>query len=254
MFYKYIINLESNIFDKLSTSVKFENIINGRCGTNLIDYSDDLVPLVRTTSVHNKPAQFFLPIHYEIIDNIKKVFTVENLELNNALIEIYDSNYRNMKFHSDQSLDLAPNSYICIFSCYQNPVDSIGIRKLIVKEKDSEKCSEFLLEQNSIIIFSTETNKKYVHKIILSSIGTNSNICNDNKWLGITFRLSKTFIKFIDNIPYFYPTNKILRIANENEKKELMKCKGIENNQIGYNYPVIDYTISIGDILPIINK
>ena len=37
-----------------------------------------------------------------------------------------------MKYHSDQALDLADNSYICIFSCYDNP---INLRTLRIKNK-----------------------------------------------------------------------------------------------------------------------
>jgi hypothetical protein len=245
MFTKINIDYETNLFEELSNSIEFENITKGRIGTNLVDYKNNLVPIVRTTTNYNKPAQRFLSIHYDIIENIKKTSKIEGLELNNALIEIYDSQYRNMKFHSDQALDLAENSYICIFSCYDNPVSDI--RKLKIKEKTTEKCSEILMEHNSVIIFSTETNNKYVHKIVLE---TNK---SQNKWLGITFRLSKTFVQFINGISYFYPNNKMLRIANKDESNKFRQHKCVENLKlgIGYKYPEIDYTISISDTLPI---
>jgi hypothetical protein len=94
MFEKYIINYERNLFDELSTNIELEDIVKGRQGANLIDFKNNLVPLVRTTTNYSKPTQLFLPIHYQIIRDIKKIN--ENIELNNALIEIYDSNYKTM--------------------------------------------------------------------------------------------------------------------------------------------------------------
>ena len=77
----------------------------------------------------------------------------------------------------------------------------------------------------------------------------------DNKWLGITFRLSKTFIKFVDDKPHIVTDDgklgKELRIATNFEKKEFYKHKSNENAYDGiYNYPEIDYTISKSDLMP----
>ena len=240
MFNKFTLDYQKNIFEELSTSIIFEDIVTGRKGTNIVDYKNDLIPIVRTTTSYNKPAQKFLPIHYDIIENIKKVSNIKDLELNNALIEIYDNQYRTMGFHSDQALDLTENSYICIFSCYDN---NSSLRKLKIKEKSTKKESEIVLDHNSVIIFSTETNKKYLHKIILD---TNK---SQNLWLGITFRLSKTFIQFINEIPYFYKSNKILRLANQDEIIKFRKLKGDENANTEHNYSDIDYTLSASDIL-----
>ena len=243
MFTKLIINTPLNQFDQLSDSINFEDIINGRKGANLVDYFDGLIPIIRTTTNYIQPNQKFQQIHYEIIKMIKVISKIEDLDFNNAMVEIYDSQYRTMKFHSDQALDLADDSYICIFSCY-NECDNNNIRKLKTKNKTTNECLDITMDHNSVIIFSTETNKNHVHKIVLE---TKSN----NKWLGITFRLSKTFIKFIDQVSYFHPTDKILRMANDEEKKEFRKSKGIENIKIGYDYPDWDYTLSISDLIPI---
>ena len=51
------------------------------------------------------------------------------------MIEIYDSKYCKMGFHTDQSLDLQENSYIGIFSCYNDPTTK-DLRKLKVKNKE----------------------------------------------------------------------------------------------------------------------
>lgn len=239
MFSKYVINFPHNIFEELLKSTKFEDIVGGRQGSILVDCKDGLIPIVRTTTVHDKPTRF-LPIHYDIIDNIKKTSKHPQLEFNNALIEIYDSKYRNMKYHSDHSLDLLEDSYICVFSCYDDP-SPMDVRKLKIKEKATGKCSEVLLEHNSAVMFSVSTNGQYLHKIVLETNKKNK------RWLGITFRLSKTFIKFVNEIPYFHPSGLLLRIANEEERKEFLKHKRLENTNIGYKYPEIDYTISAGD-------
>ena len=68
MFTKFTIDTETNLFEELSKSITFEDITNGRQGATLVDYKDDLIPLVRTTTNYNNPAQKFLPIHYDIIE------------------------------------------------------------------------------------------------------------------------------------------------------------------------------------------
>ena len=246
MFKKFIIDLKSNLFDELSTSTKFEDIAKGRQVAVLVNDKHDLIPIIRTTTVYNEPAQKFLPIHHNIMDHIRKK-TKLNITFNNASIEIYDFHYRNMKFHTDQSLDLKCNSYICLFSCYENDSNnSKDIRKLQIQNKITKECSEISLDNGSIVLFSTSANHEHLHKIILESN------TSTNKWLGITFRLSKTFIKFNDNVPYIYPTETILRIATNEEKKNFFKHKGNENLNIEYTYPEIDYTISISDTLFVI--
>ncbi len=245
MFSKYILDFDTNLFDQLSKSNQFDDITKGRKGAILLDCKNDLIPLVRTTTGYREPAQKFSAIHYQIIENIKKATNIHGLDFNNAMIEIYDSSYRTMKYHTDQSLDLDKDSYICIFSCYTDE-SKMDIRKLEIKNKITEECSEVLLEHNSIVLFSVAENSKHVHKIVLDKVNM-----KDKQWLGITFRLSKTFIKFADNVPHFHPSNNILRLANDEERHEFMKHKGNENLNVKYNYPDIDYTISPSDLLPI---
>lgn len=241
MFTKIQLNYETNLFDQLST-IQFENIIPGRQGAILTDLQNDKIPIVRSTTSYNNSTLTFLPIHHVIIEDIKNNSQVK--DLNNAQIEIYNSQYRKMKFHTDQSLDLADNSHICIYSCYNKP--NYDARKLIIKDKQTNKQFEMTLDHNSVIIFSTETNKRHLHKIILQKNNYN------NLWLGITFRLSKTWIKFMNEIPYF-ESNKQLKLATSDEQTELRKLKGLENSKLDYQYPEIPYTISIGDLIPMVS-
>ena len=69
-----------------------------------------------------------------------------------------------------------------------------------------------------------------------------------NIWLGLTFRLSKTYIYFNNELPYFVSNDKELRLANEVETKQFYKYKGLENTTL-FSYPEISYSISISDLL-----
>ena len=238
MFTKFYLNYSENLFNQLSNSINFEKTGYGRQGANLalID-NDNNIPIVRTTTVYKNPIQNFLPIHNKIINDIKNK---HNVEINNAMVEIYETKYKTMGFHSDQALDLQDNSFICIFSCYNNP-ETKNIRKLVISEKNTNDCIEIFLDHNSVIMFSTETNKNYVHKIILDT-----DINNDDLWLGITFRMSKTLIKYDTQNEkcYFTHNNKELLKATPEEKKEFYKLKSIENKVIDFVYPEINYMLS----------
>jgi hypothetical protein len=263
MFKKFIIDYETNLFEELSNSTQFEDVTKGRQGTVLVDCKGELVPIVRTTSCYDKPAQKFLPIHYDIVNNIKKITNNPKLKLNNALIEIYNSDYRTMGYHSDQALDLlrrksdlpasqerecdlerdlADHSYIAIFSCYSDGCGKYP-RTLKVKKKGSTECFDITMEHNSVVLFSLEINRQYLHKIILEGNSKSS------RWLGITFRLSKTFVQFKDEIPYLHFSDSVLRLASNEDKQNFYKLRGQENRSIEYTYPEIDYTISKSDLM-----
>jgi len=247
MFEKFNLTFDSNSFGILYKSAIFENITKGRLGTTLIDDINGTIPLVRTTTKYNKPAQSFQKIHYDIINKINEI--KNDVKFNNALIEIYDDNYVTMGYHSDQALDLKEDSYICVFSCYENQSDTNNYRRLRIRQKNTEKEEDIVLDHNSIVIFSMDTNSKFQHKIILE----NNNSKLSNKWCGLTLRLSKTFIKFINETPYFVInniiTNNILKLASDEETKEFYKYRGKENKLIDFKYPKLYYTISKSDLL-----
>lgn len=254
-FYKITLPLEQSLFKKLSTITEFENTGKGRLGNILVNVQNNEIPLVRTTTKYDIPAHDFSSIHHSITKQINE--TIENSELdipslnfNNALIEIYDHHYRKMKYHSDQYLDLDMNSYIGVFSCYENPKELSEqlIRKLKIQDKETGEESEILLSHNSVVLFSMETNRKFLHKIVLENIPKQKPPTSDNKWLGITFRTSKTLIHFKDHLPYFSNGN-LLVLANETEPKKLYMLRGEENKSMNFTYPTITYTLSPSDLL-----
>ena len=217
-------NIDSYDFDVLEKSAHFENVARGRKGAILVSSPN----IVRSTTQYKNPPTYFLPIHYQILDNIKKNLT--SFEANNAMIEIYDNNYKTMGYHSDLALDLADDSFIAIFSCYEEHNDSSNNRLLYIKDKTTglENCIK--MGNNMVIIFSTETNKKYQHKIVLEADSS-------PRWLGITFRLSKTV----------YPLN--ITIATDEQRAEFYKLRKRENTETNFNYPSISYTLSPSDLL-----
>lgn len=261
-FYKITLPLDINLFDELSNSIEFEKIIKGRIANNLVLKVQNRVPIVRTTSKYNIPAQNFLEIHKKIIKLINESIIANHLtnipfqHFNNALIEVYDLDYSKMNFHSDQCLDIENNSFIGIFSCYENPeaLTDQNIRKLKIKDKTTNEEFEFSLTHNSVILFSTTTNANFRHKIVLDIDPKSTNPILENRWLGITFRTSKTYLEFKNNLPFF-SNGMLLQIANEEQEKEFFKYKSLENKNLNFDYPFLNYTISLADMLfPKISK
>jgi hypothetical protein len=248
-FHKITLPFTQNVFEELSTTTKFETTGKGRLGNHLVHIQNGEIPLVRTTTQYTIPAHDFAPIHHQITQLINENIS-EEVNFNNALIEVYDINYRKMKYHSDQCLDLDQNSYIGIFSCYEN-TDTLSkqfIRKLKIQNKETGEESEIELTHNSVVLFSVPTNTKFLHKIVLENIPKNNLPTSDNRWLGITFRTSKTFIHFKDGFPYFSNGDSLI-LAEEDTRKKFYVLRGEENKSMDFIYPTIPYTISPSDLL-----
>ncbi|HIP47768.1 MAG TPA: hypothetical protein EYG92_02235 [Lutibacter sp.] len=250
-FIKITLPFEHNLFNELSNQINFESVGKGRLGNHLVKVSEKGVPIVRTTTQYNIPAHNFTSTHNSIIECINdKLDNSPSLNLNNALIEVYDSSYTKMKYHSDQCIDLAPNSFICLFSCYENPTELTvqSIRKLKIKDKITDEEFEISLNQNSLVLFSLSANSRYFHKIVLEQIPKKKPLQTGNKWLGITFRESKTYIQFKDNLPYF-ENGEPLELASDEQKTEYFRLRGEENRSMNFIYPKIDYTLSKADTI-----
>ncbi|MBL3658763.1 alpha-ketoglutarate-dependent dioxygenase AlkB [Fulvivirga sediminis] len=258
-FHKITIDLERNLFEEFSNSVSFEPTGKGRLCNHLVYEEKEGIPLVRTTTSFNKPAHHFSAKHGMLADKIKSHFEeidhLASLNFNNALIEVYNQHYKKMKYHSDQCLDIDKNSYIALFSCYEKPEELTeqSIRKLKVKDKDTDEEFEFELTHNSVVLFSVTTNTKYLHKIVLEPVKGLKPLTSDNRWLGITFRKSNTFIQFKDETPYLINGSR-LKLADESQKKAFFELRGEENKNPNFVYPVLNYTISPADLLPPISS
>lgn len=121
-----------------------------------------------------------------------------------------------------------------------------------------KKLSEIPKIQNQVKLYAigdtkhlkneTKSNTNFSHKIILDSTQNQKEKQTDNRWLGITFKESKTFIKFKNKMPYL-SCGSLLELADENQKKEFFMLRSQENNSVNFSYPQINFTISKADTL-----
>jgi hypothetical protein len=118
-FLKSHLCLPENPFCHLDGSVTWESQSKGRKLAVLQRTVGARIPIVRTTTQYSRPAHTFRDCHTQLLEQIKIAFPETLLDFNNASLEIYDAQYTSMKYHSDQALDLNPNSYIALFSCYE---------------------------------------------------------------------------------------------------------------------------------------
>lgn len=244
-FRQYALPIKNNLFEELLASVRFENVGKGRQGNVLVKLDKARgTPIVRTTTKYDGSAQYFGSVHMNLAQQIQKRASL-SVDFNNALIEHYTNAYANMGFHSDQALDLEDGSSIAIFSCYKYPKLANSSRKLVIKSKEpSGGTIEIPLIHNSFVLFSLDTNRRFKHKILL-----NRSACSpENEWLGITFRTSKTFVRFRNEGTYF-EDGTLLTLANDDQRREFYSLRSRENKEMNFTYPWITYTISKSDIM-----
>lgn len=234
-----------NPFMELSASAHMEDAGKGRRGAVLtrVDEADG-VPLVRTTTRYSNPAQRFQAVHERLAQQVQERAEL-SVGFNNALIESYTNAYRTMGSHSDQALDLADDSSVAVFSCYEHP-DANPPRKLIFESKQpgGDKF-EIPLVHNGIVAFSVRSNRRLKHKIVLEAPARTA----DNQWLGITFRTSKTFVRFRDGEVYL-PQGARLVSADDDQRREFYRLRRRENQETDFIYPQLTYTISESDLMP----
>jgi hypothetical protein len=227
-------------FDELLESVQFDDVTNGRRGAVLVRADSAGVPIVRTTTSYRNAAQPFRPIHEQLAQAICSSGSLPQ-PFNNALIEHYTRAYTSMKRHSDQAQDLAAGSSIAIYSCYRDPARPS--RRLTVRSKASEASFDVPLSHGSVASFSLDSNRRFSHAITLLAPAP------DNDWLGITFRTSKTLLRFVDGQPIL-PNGERLTLASEEERRELFQLRRRENQETDFVYPSLAYTLSESDGLP----
>ncbi|MFJ8017022.1 hypothetical protein [Streptomyces sp. NPDC096339] len=236
---------ERDLFAELSASSPLEDVGKGRRGATFTRIEETGgVPLVRTTSRYGSPTRSFRPVHEWLSRQVRERAAL-SVDFNNALIENYTNAYRTMGSHSDQALDLADDSFIAVFSCYRNP-EAGPPRKLIFESKgaDAEKF-EIPLVHHGIVAFSVESNRHLRHKIVLDKPVPAA----DNQWLGVTFRTSKTLLRFREGHAYL-PHGPRLVSADDEQREEFYRLRRRENNETDFDYPLLTYTISESDLMP----
>jgi hypothetical protein len=245
-FRSYSLLTRDNIFEDLLASVRLEDVGKGRQGAVLVKIEETRrIPIVRTTTGYSAPAQRFRPVHEQLAQQIQESASL-SVGFNNALIESYTNAYITMGSHSDQALDLADDSFIAIFSCYKHPKPATPPRKLLVESKEpGGDTSEIPLSHGSVVVFSVDINRRFKHKIVLDA----SARAPENQWLGLTFRTSKTFVRFRDEHPYFLDDTR-LTLADDEQRREFYRLRRRENNETDFTYPRVAYTISESDMMP----
>lgn len=240
---QFALPTKQNLFAALSGSVRWEDLGKGRQGAVLAKLDETGgVPLVRTTTQYGSPAQRFQALHEHLAQQIQERAMIP-VGFNNALIERYTNAYTSMGSHSDQALDLADDSFIAVFSCYEH--SELGPpRKLIVEDKMSggEKL-EIPLTHNSIVAFSVASNRHLKHKIVLDAPAQ-----ADNQWLGVTFRTSKTLVQYRDGQAVL-PSGARLTVADDEQRREFYQLRRRENNETDFVYPQLTYTVSESDLM-----
>ncbi|MFG2874532.1 hypothetical protein ACGFYU_05870 [Streptomyces sp. NPDC048337] len=240
----YDLPTDENLFAELFASVRWEDVGKGRRGATLTKVDEaGGVALVRTTTRYGSPPQRFRAVHERLAQQIQERAAIP-VGFNNALIESYTNAYTTMGSHSDQALDLANESFIALFSCYQHP-DAIQRRKLIFESKEpGGDRFEIPLAHNSIVAFSVASNRQLRHKIVLDI----SVQAEDNQWLGVTFRTSKTLVRFRDGHAYL-PQGARLMSADDEQRREYYQLRRRENQESDFIYPLLTYTISESDLM-----
>ncbi|MFG3343717.1 hypothetical protein ACGF1Z_01485 [Streptomyces sp. NPDC048018] len=238
-------SIEGNPFEELFASARLEDVGKGRRGGVLTrtDASGG-VPLVRTTTRYAGPPQRFGPVHERLARRIRERAALP-VGFDNALIECYTNAYTTMGAHSDQALDLADESFIAVFSCYRRP-EAGPPRKLVFAAKGpGAETFEIPLVHNGIVAFSVASNRRLRHKIVLEGHGRTP----ENEWLGLTFRTSKTLLRFHDGDAYL-PQGARLTPADEEQRREFYRLRRRENEETDFVYPPLTYTVSESDLMP----
>ncbi len=241
----YTLPTEENLFAELSASTRWEDTGKGRRGATLtkVDESGG-VPLVRTTTRYGNPAQFFRPVHERLARRIQEHAAL-SVGFNNALVEVYTNAYATMGSHSDQALDLADGSVIAVFSCYRHP-DAGPPRKLVFESKETDgETFDIPLVHNSVVVFSVGSNRRLRHKIVLET----PREAADNLWLGVTFRTSKTMVRYHDGHAYLSQDARLV-LADDQQRQEFYRLRRRENHETDFVYPPLTYTISESDLMP----
>ncbi|MEW1632813.1 hypothetical protein AB0469_01940 [Streptomyces sp. NPDC093801] len=234
-----------DLFAELSGSVRWEDVGKGRRGAVLtrVDEAGG-VPLVRTTTRYAGPAQRFRAVHERLARRVQEGAALP-VGFNNALVERYTNAYTTMGSHCDQALDLADDSFIAVFSCYEHP-DAGPPRKLVFESKESGGGRfEIPLAHHGVVAFSTGSNRRLRHRIVLDKPVPAA----DNTWLGVTFRTSKTLVRFHGGHGHL-PQGARLALADEEQRSEFYGLRRRENRETDFAYPPLAYTVSESDLMP----
>lgn len=233
-------------FADLYGSVRFEALGPGREGAVLVagDGTGGAF-VVRTTTRYASPAQWFGHAHERLARRIEARAALA-VRFNNALVEAYTSGYATMAAHSDQALDLAGDSCIAVYSCYEDPRSAAAPRVLLVEPKGpGGRAVEVPLAHDTAVVFSVGANRRLRHRIVLRGGARGA----ENRWLGVTLRTSRTVVRYRDGGAYL-PDGTQLALADEDQRHAFYRLRGRENREVDFEYPRVPFTLSESDLVP----
>lgn len=225
------------LFDTLVKSIRFEPITKGRAGSVLVRSKTDpsiAVPIVRTTTVYQRPAQTFSSTHANLADAIRPGF-------NNALVELYTNDYTTMGWHSDQAQDLKEDSFIAVFSVYENPKGPRRLLEVASKTTPDTVHGVIPLSHGMVVMWSIETNRRFKHRIVLER----DKRCVPNRWFGMTLRTSKTWVTWAEDNTAMLGERPLQLLRGDCGAYYALRAQ--ENKTVDFCYPDLDYTISPSD-------
>lgn len=94
-----------------------------------------------------------------------------------------------------------------------------------------------------MVAVSVDANRRFTHTIALSANSP------ENDWLGMTFRTSKAFVRFVDGHAEL-PDGTRMTLASEEQRRELFHLRRRENDETDFAYSPLSYTLSESDLMP----
>jgi len=220
-----------------TSDIELEPVARGRAGAIVAWRDGDRVPLVRGTTRYTRATR--MPPQ-ALCDLARAVETAADVAIpfNNALVERYTGEYRNMRAHSDQAQDLQANSVIAVWSWYRNP-HLPPSRAIRVRPKLTDQAETVVpLEHGHALIFDLAYNAAHLHRIT-GDTGT-----DDNEWTGVTLRASGTYLR-----NGMFSDGRALRLATAEEEAVFFACRKRENSRSDFEWPLFDFTVSPGDLI-----
>lgn len=245
LFRVHALPARGDLFAALSASARLEDLGKGRRGAVLVATDGARgVPIVRTTTAYMLPAQCFRPIHTALARQIGACASLAR-PFNNALLEVYTRAYTTMRAHSDQALDLDEAGEIALFSCYEHPEAGPSRRLMVESKEPGGPAFVIPLQHGHVVVFSADTNRRFRHRIVLDP----ATGAPDNRWLGLTFRGSKTWVSVHDGQPRLADGTP-LTLASDEQRHELLRLRRRENQETDFVYPRVTCTLSPSDLWP----
>lgn len=239
--------------------VQLEEVAKGRQGAVLLDpHPDGRLPLVRSTTRYTRRHQRVPAVVAEFACGVQ-AWLKSPKPFNNIMVEKYSSAYRTMGLHTDQALDLDPESLICLVTLYGEDGVEDG-RELVVTDKEARDPAAVTwrvpLLHGTVVSFSVATNARHTHAIVAARAepAASTAASPGRAWVGITLRTSRRALACPqDGQAELLPGVRLL--LAEGKLARAYYCeRARENRVVDFEFdPALDHlTISPSDVMAIL--